>query len=54
MLLTPDSTLPAEDHADYVSAIVPLGEDRIEVLDLLKLIQQQEARFEESSQEVEP
>lgn len=53
VLLTPDSTMPAQDHADYVSEIVPLGEDRIEVLDFLKLIQQQEVRFEDSSQELE-
>ncbi|HKW88033.1 MAG TPA: chemotaxis protein CheW [Candidatus Acidoferrales bacterium] len=53
VLLTPESTLPAEGHAEYVSEMLPLGEDRIEVLDLLKLIQRQEAAFVEGSQEAD-
>lgn len=53
VLLTPESTLPAQGHADYISEILPLGEDRIEVLDLLKLIQHQEALFADASQEID-
>ena len=53
VLMTPESTIPAQDHAEYVVEMLPLGEEKIEVLDLGKLIQQQESAFADTTQDVD-
>lgn len=53
VLMTPESTIPAQDHAAYVVEMLPLGEEKIEVLDLGKLIQEQESAFANTTQDVD-
>jgi chemotaxis signal transduction protein len=53
VLVTPEVTIPAQGHADYVAEMLPIGEEQIEVLDLVRLILQQESDFVATSQEVD-
>lgn len=44
-LLTPESMVPVHDRPDYMREMFSLGEEQIEILDVTKLIQQQESTF---------
>lgn len=53
-LVSPEETLPAPDRAEYVAEVFSLGDEQIEVLDLAKLIHQQDSAFAAASQEDRP
>jgi chemotaxis signal transduction protein len=50
-LASAETTLPAQDCAEHVAGILPVGDERVEILDLGKLIQRQEFAFVAGSPE---
>ncbi|HEV2491188.1 MAG TPA: chemotaxis protein CheW [Candidatus Acidoferrales bacterium] len=51
MLATAETTLPAQDCAEHVVGILPIGDENVEILDFGKLIQEQELAFVSGSTE---
>lgn len=50
-LATAETMLPAQDCAEHVAGILPVGDEKIEIMDLGKLIQRQELAFAAGSPE---
>lgn len=50
VLSSPEATTSAEGRPEYVAELIPSGDEQIEVLDLNRLISQQESAFAAASQ----
>jgi hypothetical protein len=51
VLAAGETTLPTQDHFEHITGTLSVGEEQFEILDLGKLIQQQEKEFTAASPE---